>query len=508
MATFFIKSSNETTFGTPQADQFFIESGVNRIDLQGLAGADEFRYFFGGVNSSYNFGNSNVNANGGDDTIRIKLQTGADILANAFRGGLDNDNIVLTAVSGVSGSTFAGNLLQGGLGNDTIKVKVASAAYNNLTLNGNEGADFLSFSASADVTNRVNNINLFGGQGSDQVQVDINGSGAVDISVAGGLGSDRVQLNFEDAVKNLIVNGGTFGTEGGTDEGDDIYVSAEDFEGNNSIIGNAGNDTIRVVADTANNMLIAGNAGNDTLIFSADEGKNITVGGGNGSDLIEIRNAGTANGHIFSAGRNSLIGGNGDDTIFMFSGDGLSAANVTIQGGGGADLFFAAASAGANETALDAISGGNFSYASLTDSTIDTLDTIIVGSAGTANANSGVILNLFMPAAVTVNAFDGQAGGFQFSAGILEMDTAAGSGGNISLSQIVGTLDATLSEGEAVAFRLGTSDTEGFVFVAGADAGVNDDLLVKIEGFNSDSMSAGDASLSDGGANSLILDLA
>lgn len=507
MATFFIKSSNETTFGTPDADQFFIESGVNRIDLQGLGGNDEFQYFFGGVNSSFNFGNSNVNANGGNDTIRLTLKTGVDILANAFRGGLDNDSIVLTAVSGGSGSTFAGNLLQGGQGNDTIKIKVGSASYNNLTLNGNQGVDFISFSASADLTNRVNNINLFGGQGSDQIQADINGSGARNITVAGGLGSDRVQLNFDDIVTNLLVNGGTNGTEGGDDEGDDIFVSAEDIEGSNSIFGNAGNDTIRVVSDTANNLLIAGNAGNDTLIFSAEEGNNITIGGGNGSDLIEVRsNSGTTS-HIFSGGRNSLIGGNGDDTIFFRSGDGLSAANVTIQGGGGADLFFAAPSAKASAGARDAISGGNFSYASLTDSTIDALDTIVVGSAGTATNNSGTILNMFMPNAVNVNAFNGQAGGFQFTAGVLEMDTAAGSGGNISLSQIVGTLDATLSEGDAVAFRLGTADNEGFVFVAGAEAGVNDDLLVKIEGFSKASLSAGDASLTNGGNNSLILDI-
>jgi hypothetical protein len=509
MATFFVNQSDVTVTGTPADDQFFIESGVQDIDLQGLGGNDEFLYFFGSVNSSFNFGNSNVNANGGDDTIRVKLNSGSDIFASQFRGGLDNDSIVVTAVSAASGNlpTFAGNLLQGGQGNDTIKLKIESSQYNNLTLNGNEGADFIRLSATADVTNRVNNINLFGGKGNDQINIDIGGSGASDFSVAGGLGADRLQLQFATArITNLVVNGGTFGTLAVADEGDDIFISAKEIAGQNSVVGNGGDDTIRIVSDTAANLLMAGNAGDDTLIFSANAAKNVTIGGGNGADLIEIRQSAgvfnTANG-----GRNSLIGGNGDDTIFIKSGSNLSGATVTIQGGGGADLFFVGSSADTDQSALDQISGGNFSYASLTDSTIDALDTIVIGSGGTANNNSGAILNMFMPNAVTVNAFNGQAGGFQFTAGVLEMDTAAGSGGNISLSQIVGTLDATLSEGDAVAFRLGTADTEGFVFVAGANAGVKDDLLVRIEGFNSAGMSGGDATLTNGGANSLVLDL-
>lgn len=504
MAVFFINSSNETTLGTPNDDQFFIESGVQRIDLQGLAGNDEFQYFFGAVNSSYNFGNSNVNANGGDDTIRIKLNTGSDILANNFRGGLNNDSIVVTAVSG-SASVFAGNLLQGGLGNDTIKVKANSAAnFNNLTLNGNEGADFLSFSASAQVGSRLNRINLFGGQDSDQIQVDINSTGSDNVNVAGGLGSDRLQIDFALTASNLVVNGGTNGTDAGADGDDDIAISADGFVGDNSVIGNGGNDIIRIQSNSAERLLVAGNAGTDTIIVSANEFKNVTLGGGNGDDLIEVRQSAGA----FSGGRNSLIGGLGEDTIFIRSSTNLSGAPVTIQGGGGADLFFVSNSAddfvasGASGAAN--ISAANFSYTSLTDSTIDALDTIVVGSGGV----SGATLNMFMPNGVPVTVFNGQAGGFQFSAGILEMDTAAGSGGRISLSQIVGTLDSTLSEGDAVAFRLGTAETEGFVFVAGAQAGVDDDLLVKIEGFTAAGMSAGDANLLNGGNNSVILNIA
>lgn len=496
MATFFINSSNETTIGTPDADQFFIESGVQRINLQGESGTDEFQYFFGGVNSSYNFGNSNVNGNGGNDTIRLKLNTGSDILANAFRGGQGNDSIVVTAAS-ASGSLLAGNLFQGGQGNDTLKVKVQSADYNDLTLNGNEGTDFLIFSATANVGNRVNNINLLGGQGFDQIVVNLNSTGQQNINVAGGLGSDRLQIQIENTAENLVVNGGTLGTEASDDVGDEIFVSAENFIGRNSIIGNGGDDTMFIDSDSATNVLFAGNAGNDTLTFSAGDFRNVTMGGGNGDDVIEVRQSAGA----FSGGRNSLIGGNGDDTIFIRSANNLSGATVTIQGGAGADLFFNGISADADPSARDNISGGNFSYVSLTDSTIDALDTIVVGSGNSTAVN----LNLFMPASVPVTVFNGQAGGFQFSAGILEMDTAAGSGGRISLSQIVGALDTTLAEGDAVAFRLNTSTTAGFVFVAGAQAGVNDDLLIQIEGISSDQMSAGNSTLTNGGNNSVIL---
>lgn len=502
MATYFLNQSNQTTVGTNGDDQFFVESGVNNIEAQGRSGNDEFQLFFGGVNSAYNFGNSNLNGNAGNDTIRIKINTGSDILANAFRGGQGNDQLLITANSGDASASLAGNLFQGGAGNDTVKIGASAIALNNLTINGNAGVDFISVSGSSNVGARVEDIFIGGGDNNDQIRFEIGATSTQDYTVNGGQGADRIVVEFANTATNLVVNGGTFDTEASPDGNDDIFVSADDFDGSNSIIGNDGNDNIYVVSDSATNLLIAGNAGNDTLSLSANAAKNVTIGGGNGNDSIVI--VGSAG--IFSAGSNSLIGGNGDDTIRFQSAD-LSSNAVTIQGGQGADLFLAASAADSysrsGASAAFNVSGNvNFSYASLTDSTIDALDTIVVGSGGSTSST----LTMFMPQAV--DAFNGVAGGYNFTAGILDLSTAAGSGGGLSLGQVVGTLDATLDNGEAVAFKLDTADTFGFVFVSDGIAGNNDDLLVRVEGATAGSFSAGTSRLVNAGSNALFLEIA
>ena len=515
MATYLINSALQTQEGTPSNDIFVVESGAQKVTLYGNAADDQFRLLLGANNSSYNFGNSVMNGQLGNDVFLATLHTGIDWVGNFFGGGQGNDILLFTAEEG-SSADFVGNTIQGGLGNDTLKFAGAEMGVDGLTMNGNEGADYVVFSASASGAAILDQGNIFlaGGKGNDQVIFDLGSTGGENFSIAGGADEDRIRVEFDDTAHDVIINGGTFGEiNSQSDGGDDIWLSAEEIK-SATIFGNDGDDSISLnVYYTAENVLMHGGRGNDTLLVSAhtDSLTDFTVDGAAGNDLIIMR--GSAGLFSQTGAGGSLIGGSGDDTI-IFNETGYDsftsfyANNVTIEGGAGADLFMVVTSNGSNVATAStsrSISGGLFSYASLSDSTIDSLDTIMVGTSG----GSG-IFELFMP--VAVNAFDGVAGGYKFTAGMLEFDTGAASGGGsgnpIRLSQIVGVLDATLETGDAVAFRLQTGDGQnpsalaGYVFVKGKG---DDDLLVEFGQIDTAMFTAGDSFLRNNGSQVLTL---
>lgn len=506
MPAFLINSANMVVSGSSGNDIFSLESGAQKPTLGGNGGDDVFRVFRGGVQSGFNFGQAVINGNEGNDTINGEFHTGVDYVGNFFGGGQGNDKLVFTAQTATSAS-FVGNTLHGGQGNDTIKLDVSGVDVFGLTINGNAGSDAIVVSASA-LNGAFSNVFLAGGGDNDQVYLQVNNTGSYNITLNGGDGSDRLVANFTETAQDIYINGGTYNTIDSQDGDDNIIVSSETLA-SATIQGNAGDDFIYVsVNQSAIDTLINGNAGNDTIWFSCDDGtENVTIAGGAGNDWILVQ--GSADN--FRNGSNYIMGGAGDDTVqFKSATHGFSgSAQLVIELGGGADLFFAGSAnmkyvnqAGTAFGSASFISAAVFSYGSMSDSKLGAMDTIVVGSGDDGGDGN---FTMILPSDVTVNTFNGNAGGYYFTAGILAFDTGVATGGNIRLSQIVGTLDATLDEGEAVAFKLDQSAKAGYVFVKGDR---QDDILVEFLNIETgDAMSAGAASLKNAVGNAILLEL-
>lgn len=503
MASFLINSGRQTESGTVFNDQFVVVDGANRNTLQGN-GADD-RFDLTTFTGDYAYGNSLINGNAGRDTINIKV-SGNIIATNFFGGGADRD---LIAVSFQSAKSFVGNTLNGGDGNDSIIFSAGTCLYfTDLTINGNAGDDIIDVSGivfTGELGSKLSNVLIGGGQGTDYIDVNFSAdeSAAMEsLSIAGGQGIDIINFDVYDmTAKGLVINGGTLGTDDALDAGDYIKVSSEVFV-ESTINGNQGDDFIdwNSNADyTSRQVLIAGNRGDDT-IFTTGAGSfdGVTLGGGKGDDLI-VSNTGDA----FSAGQNSILGGLGNDTIAFENGTAHSANHgLTIEGGAGADLIisysaFAASGYDVKSAGGRAFNGGNFRFASNSDSTLGESDTIYV-STGSGTYNLIV--------SDQVRVFNGRLDNtdFKFSGGVLR-ETGDFSA-NLNLATMVALLDANLSTGDAVAFKTDTgleTGDEGYVFVKGK--GGEDDLLVTFgvaSGF-----SANNTVLRNPGATTLKLEL-
>lgn len=493
MATFIVNTAGVSQEGTPQADFFITETGAFAATLFGAEAGDSFDFtnFTGG--STY--GNGIAGGNEGDDTIDI-VASGNSFINNYFGGGQGNDNIDIALNSA---DRLISNTIHGGEGADTIIVSAGSANdIVNTTINGNAGNDLIDISGVA-VTGSINGFFVAGGAGTDVLNVDLSAdSGGVfqSLFMNGGLGTDILTLKYTRTADGLNINGGTFGTLESEDLSDNIFVSADNLD-NSTIAGNNGDDIIDVYVDsnTSENVLIAGNAGNDTIRLSGAEFQATTIGGGAGDDLLEIESADT-----FSGGENSVVGGAGDDVVVADFGSDFSASDgVTFQGGAGADLFTTTAALD-SATSAQGFGGGQFSYASLSDSTFGAADTIQVGTGSTGT------YVMTMPSSVDV--FNGQLGSTNlfFSGGVLIMDTGTISSNPLTLAQMVTVLDANLTDGDAVAFRLTTAagtGTEGYVFVKGA----SDDLLVEFGNVATGNFSAGQTTLSNASRDAIALEL-
>ena len=294
-----------------------ILAGLGNDDVRAGTGDDTVSAGSGDDSVLGGLGNDTIAGDAGNDTLR------GDEGNDSILGGLGNDSVV----GGAGNDTLEGNTgndtLLGGLGNDTIL-----GGANDDLLNGGAGNDSLVGGDGNDsLLGELGNDTLTGGNGNDTVD--------------GGTGDDLIDTTGSVASPDIDYPG--------------LYPA--DTDPNNdrdSVIGGAGNDTIRtgddadtISAGGGNDLVDAGvdadvvfgGAGNDTLVGS--EGGD-TIDGDNGDDLIY----GGLNDVIGDAldlpdavdlrpdnNRDSINGGAGNDTIFGRDDD------DTIFGGTGSDLI-------------------------------------------------------------------------------------------------------------------------------------------------------------------------
>ncbi|MEA5606109.1 calcium-binding protein [Nostoc sp. UHCC 0252] len=309
-----------------------------------------------------------INGQGGDDIIDGK--SGNDLLRggsgdNLLIGGVGNDTLSVDSSTG-------DNTLNGGTGNDTLNANYSAG--NNL-LCGGDGNDSLiaSFALTRDAMpnnfydpddflNSSGNNSLNGGAGNDALDANYStgnnflsgGDGNDYISASGYYISFRGNFNLYDPISgNNTLNG---------DAGDDT-LNSNYSTGDNTLNGGAGDDILDAEISTGNKLLSGGD-GDDSLSVSGyltsnpytqrvdpSSGDN-TLNGGAGNDTLRAE---------YSTGNNLLSGDDGNDSLsisayYLFLGDNddpLSASfpssgNNTLNGGTGDDTLNASGSTGNN----------------------------------------------------------------------------------------------------------------------------------------------------------------
>ncbi|BDI19440.1 hemolysin D [Nostoc cf. commune SO-36] len=275
--------------------------------------------------------------------------------------GFDNSDDVINGqggddvINGLSGN----DILRGGAGNDT--------------LNGGAGDDSLTGGNGNDI--------LTGGGGKDMLR-----GGAGNNTLNGGADNDT--LNVDSLIGDNLLSGGdgndslfalgyqyyqSYGSQ--EEEGDLRYL------GNNTLNGDAGNDTLNVTGSFGDNLLSGGD-GNDSLsvsgyqqgssdpysgtsVFDSRSFGNNTLNGGGGDDTLDASG---------SFGDNLLSGGDGNDSLSVSGLDyrgsdtgylSSSSGNNTLNGGAGNDTLDASGSLGDN--VLSGGDGNDTFYLGLSD---------------------------------------------------------------------------------------------------------------------------------------------
>ena len=441
-------------------------------------------------------GLSKIDASGmTSSTGAIIINGNASTTASAITGGAGNDSLIggtkADTISGGSGndsiSGAAGaDVITGGDDIDTI---VGGAGVDNLS--GGAGNDIFSLGTTAtDFTGATTAETVDGGEGSDSIttgdiaitilaselgaiksietilfgSTDMAASVTLTDAVYTANGNSTLSLDFDAATTgDITVNASALTAANSISV---IYTAAANLTDGSSIVGGAGNDSIRLDAVALDDtMTLTGGAGTDTLTVSATGtatlSSNIT-----GFESIKFRTA-TANYALTANDANatvtmtvdgsnltsgaltfnasaeddvaySITGGEAGDTL---RGTATTTKIDTIIGGGGDDGI--TGDAGADS--LDGGAGGDtFTVATATHFVGLTAAETVIGGAGND------LLDFTENAATTVNSTDLTA-----ISGIERIQFAGNNTASITLSDAVftanGSTSLTIIDGQATA---------------------------------------------------------
>jgi Ca2+-binding RTX toxin-like protein len=267
------------------------------------------------------------------DTVTVEGLNTADHLLAAVTNAQDNNylvtglpyNILVTNSDGTASTVTLRDqlIINGNGGDDNLKALPPVESVTRVTLNGNDGNDFLSTDAI-----------LNGGDGNDTLE---GGSG--DDTIDGGPGNDIILFHEFNAGGTDTLTGGTGADTilvlGGVGN-DDIDVTATTISVNGALT------TIAAASATIERIQIDSFEGNDDIaITGTPPGVNVTppltvatvfeVNAGDDNDTVNASGQSTAVTIYGGFGNDTLTGGGGIDTIYG------EAGNDTISGRLGAD---------------------------------------------------------------------------------------------------------------------------------------------------------------------------
>ena len=321
----------------------------NADSLDGTAGNDEILGLGGNDTVSALGGDDSIDAGAGDDTI--VYTAGGDTID----GGIGNDWLDLSDIA----TALDYDLAAGGLGISVTSIEnvILSDAGNTLsaddnanTITGGDGGDTISTlggddsivgGSSADIlSGGAGNDTVDAGGGDDTVAY-VSGQDSID----GGAGNDWLDLRgvAGDAIFSLLTNASIDGETVDVQNVENVLLSdvgntIQDDNGNNTIIGGAGNDTFSILNG---NDSVDGGDGVDVLILNdgATVGPDYTIDlglgtatGSNGDVNLFTDFESVAGG----LGSNTFTGTSGNDVVQSYDG------NDVFTLGEGADSAFAA----------------------------------------------------------------------------------------------------------------------------------------------------------------------
>jgi len=413
-------NQDDTYDGTATTSGMGVVAGDGDDSLIGGSGSDTLQGDAGADTIAGNGGDDIVSAGTGDDLIQIGDNHGNDtVYGGEDVGDGDTDTLDLYENGSGQGVTveFTGDeagtydfdgtassgsfqqmeVIDGTQSDDTLD---AGADTGGVTLFGNAGTDTITggqgndqLSGGADddtflVEDNFGSDTIIGGQtGTNYDTIDLSAlTNPVTVSFTGpGAGSITDQITGDtivfSQVEQLILTDQADVVDATNDNG---YTYIQTLEGDDSVLGSAGDDVIDEeigvgpTLDGEGNDTFFGEAGNDEIWAGNDDD---LVYGGTGNDTL---NGQAGNDTVFGGdGNDEVNGGGGDDVLLGDAGD------DTLSGDGGDDIFDL--TGGGNDTVIggeigetqgDVLSTGSYTG----NSTVD----LTAGGTG-ADPESGTI---------------------------------------------------------------------------------------------------------------------
>jgi len=311
----------------------------------------------------------NVGAGANDDSVTIGESgvKGYGLQSFTIDTGAGNDTVTINTGDlslPTAGQFVAGDEIHERKAGDPLSEQEAQDLYNvvstSFTINGGDGDDRLNVVGSADFVldgntltsnetglltfNAFEQVGITGGDDDDSITArNFDGTLAVD----GGAGSDQFSLQFTTLAEvSLRDSAGDADklTVLATDEGDNIWVTAQSIQVNNLIIDYP-SSSIEI-------LQLNGLDGDDRIVVDGTATDLLTISGGPGYDWLTVNANANAN-HIVIDGaritidtstveydtieRLDINGRDGDDTIIVENT--VEGVSLDIEGNGGGDLF-------------------------------------------------------------------------------------------------------------------------------------------------------------------------
>ncbi len=237
--------------------------------------------------------------NGGDGNDTLIGGIGADVLNGGL--GIDTASYVTAAAAVVVNLSAPGGNTGDAAGDTYSSIEILTASDNNDTLYGSASGETINGGLDQ-IFGFGGNDTLNGGAGNDV----IDGGAGVD-TMDGGDGSD---IFFVDVTTDVVIENNAVQATGGFD----IVIATANF----TLAANIEQLVLRGAANSG--------VGNDcdNILYGLESTLALTFDGGAGNDVI----------YGSTAGGNTLIGGDGVDTLLMYGG------NNNANGGLGSDIYY------------------------------------------------------------------------------------------------------------------------------------------------------------------------
>lgn len=394
-----VRSGNveNTIAGGDGNDTIFLRSaGVFSGSIRGGGGNDSIAL---ATANTTNIAIGNIYGDAGNDTISFGILTNSTI-----GGGEDADRIHATAANAITSS-----VVNGGMGADSIHLNGATTSF--ASIQAGRGNDTIAASAAGNVRNTL----IGAGKGADSIYIEATVLDGTSTIAGGGL-ADTIRI--DGAIAGGIIFGDANGTKtlgtgtgGAADGADLIAATGAAATAAVSIYGGGGADVIWVTQAYSGANLFNGGNGNDSISIKDGGASNYGLGsilGGAGDDTIRVSLSGNASGMLVSQ-VGTINGGDGADRIILGATNSSIVTDNATAFGGMTGSFNAILNYGAGDTivVLTQIASNTFTAIANWSTGNPTLVSLTGAGAAAVSGDN----------AVTENAMSGQGNIGVFSNG-------------------------------------------------------------------------------------------